>query len=130
LSRVHVETGWTPVVYGDVDGDGSDEAALYVDCNNGGGTADGVLAYAQVVFTVGPRGPAVLGVVRPRVQPRNGAATLVQVALRRGRVVAHEAFYAGGESICCPSARATTVWKYAGGKLVPTSTVVTKTATP
>src|SRR5262249_39278735 len=38
------------VAYGDLDGDGRDEAALGIVCANGGGTAGGQLAVAQVVF--------------------------------------------------------------------------------
>src|SRR4051812_45725450 len=36
--RITVDTRFDRVVYGDLDGDGRDEAALGVDCNNGGGT--------------------------------------------------------------------------------------------
>src|SRR4051794_40210745 len=38
------------VVYGDLDGDGQDEAALSVECDNRGGTADGQLRFTWVVF--------------------------------------------------------------------------------
>ena len=90
--RVSVDSGWNPIAYGDIDGDGRDEAALVVDCNNGGGTASGVLAYAQVIFTAVGKSPRVIGVVIPRSQGTYGAP-LVQVNIRQGKIVAHEAWY-------------------------------------
>lgn len=90
--RVTVGSGWNPVVYGDLDGDGKDEAALVADCNNGGGTAAGVLAYAQVIFTAAQNSPRVLGVVTPQ-SPRTYGAPLLQVRIHRGKIVAHEAWY-------------------------------------
>jgi hypothetical protein len=49
-----VVSSWSRPVFGDLDGDGRDEAALDVDCANGGGTAAGQLAFSEVVFkTVG-----------------------------------------------------------------------------
>src|SRR5438105_3574698 len=63
LRRVHVDSGWSRPTYGDLDGDGHEEAALVTDCNNGGGTAGGVLAYAQVVFAAVGNSLLVVGVV-------------------------------------------------------------------
>ena len=113
--RVTVDSGWNPVVYGDLDGDGQDEAALVVDCNNGGGTADGVMAYAQVIFTAGEKSPRVLGVVTPQSSITYGAP-LVQVKIEPGKIVAHEFWYGPKDGTCCASGRVTTVWKYVNGK--------------
>jgi hypothetical protein len=123
---VHVYAGVTPVVYGDLDRDGTDEAALYVDCNNGSGTAAGVLAYAQIIFTAGPRTPHAIAVITPRQQNPRQSATLVHVTIRPGKVIAHESWYGPHDGTCCPTGRATTVWTYAYGTLIPSSTVVTK----
>lgn len=121
--RVTVASRWNPVVYGDVDGDGADEAALVVNCNNGGGTASGVLAYAQVIFTAAEHAPRVLGVVTPQ-SPRTYGAPLLQVKIHRGEIVAHEFWYGCCDGTCCPSGRATTTWAYSNGVLRLGETVV------
>src|SRR5689334_15664095 len=48
---VRVDAGWARLAYGRLGRGGQDAAGLAVDCNNGGGTADGVLHYAWVIFT-------------------------------------------------------------------------------
>jgi hypothetical protein len=120
-----VDAGWNPVVYGDLDGDGNDEAALVVGCSNGGGTADAYLAYAQVVFKARARSPRALAIVTPQQRPRpNVLPTLLQVTIRRGEVIAHEAWYGPNDGTCCPSGRSTTTWRYGHGTLRPVRTVV------
>jgi hypothetical protein len=125
--RVTVEAGWDRVVYGDLDGDGEDEAALGVGCSNGGGTADSFLAYARVIFTAAANSPRVIGVITPQKQPPNELPTLVTVAIRRGEIVAHEAWYGPNDGTCCPSGRSRTIWMYNKERLIPTSTVVERT---
>jgi hypothetical protein len=126
--HVTVDAGWNPVVYGNLDGVGQDEAALVVDCNNGGGTADGVLTYAQVIFTNAGNSLRVIGVLTPQ-QPRkaNTLPTLLTVKIRRGKVIAREAWYGPNDGTCCPSGRATTVWTYAREALRAGAPTVTKT---
>lgn len=116
--RVSVYAGWNPVVYGNLDGVGQDEAALIVGCSNGGGTAAGYLAYAQVIFTTAGKSLRVIGVVTPQ-QPRkaNRLPTLLTVKIRRGKVIAREAWYGPNDGTCCPSGRTTTVWTYSHGVL-------------
>jgi hypothetical protein len=121
---VQVTTGWAPVVYGKLDG--HDVAAVYVNCNDGGGTADAILAYVQVVFISTSDGPKVAALVSPRIQPRGQPPTQLQIAFRGSEIVAHEFFYGSSEGICCPSGRATTIWRYSSEKLVLMNTVVTK----
>jgi hypothetical protein len=118
VPRVTVEAGWNPVVYGNLDGVGQDEAALIVGCSNGGGTAAGFLVYAQVIFATAGKSLRVIGVVTPK-QPHNAnrLPTLVTVRIRRGKVVAREAWYGANDGTCCPSGRTTTVWKYTRGEL-------------
>ena len=123
--RVTVEAGWNPVVYGDLDGDGRDEAALVVGCSNGGGTADAFLAYAQVIFRGGKRSPRVIGILTPQQRPNpNVLPPLLQVTIRRGEVVADEAWYGPKDGTCCPSGRSTTTWRYANGRLRRLTTVI------
>ena len=125
--RVTVSSGWNPVVYGDLDGDGADEAALIVNCNNGGGMAGGVLAYAQVIFTPAEKSPRVIGVVTPQQRPNPHVnPTIVVVTIRRDEVIAREAWYGAHDGTCCPSGRSTTVWTMRDGRLRPVKTVVVR----
>src|SRR5439155_12537915 len=125
-THITVGSGWDAVVYGDIDGDGQDEAALGVDCNNGGGTADGVLAYARVIFGPGRDTPRMLAIVTPRRQQPHELPTLLRVEIHRGKVVSHEAWYGPKDGTCCPSGRATTIWRFRHARLVPISTTVQK----
>jgi hypothetical protein len=128
LRRIEVAAGWNPVIYGDLDGDGLDEAALGVSCSNGGGTADSALAYAQVVYRAGTSSALAIAVLRPHWQPKHALPTLLTVVLRRGRVIGREAFYGRRDGTCCPSGRATTVWMYRHGTLRLASSLVTRRA--
>jgi hypothetical protein len=131
VPRVTVDAGWIPVVYGNLDGVGQDEAALVVGCNNGGGTADGYLAYAQVIFTAARYSPRVIGVVTPK-QPRKAdrLPTLITVKLRRGKVIAREAWYGPHDGTCCPTGRTTTIWTYVHGRLRAGTPRITKVPSP
>jgi len=121
---VEVDTGWNPVVYGDLADNGHDDAGLIFDCNNGGGTADGILLDGWVIFS-GLHGKlSVVGVVTARVRP--GSATPVMITIAPGRITAHEFFYGPSDPTCCASGRATTVWTYAHGRLQPGLPVITK----
>jgi hypothetical protein len=123
-----IEVGAGDVAYGDVDGDGREEASVIVDCSNGGGTADGQLAFSAVVLTAKANAVHVLGLVTPR-QPFDPAVPhvpLLRVELRRGEVISHEFWYGPHDGTCCQSGRATTVWRYVHGHLRPGRTVVTR----
>jgi hypothetical protein len=128
LRRIEVADGWSPVVYGDLDGDGVDEAAVGVFCSNGGGTADSVLAYARVVYRAGRTSASAIGVLTPHWQPKNQLPTLLTVVLRRGRAIGREAFYGRRDGTCCPSGRAKTVWTYGHGKFELSSSRITRRA--
>ena len=126
---------WNPVVvfswsrprFGDLDGDGRDEAALRVGCDNGGGTAAGQLAVAAVLFKAVGRSLRVVGIVTPRqpLDPDTSHVPLIDVvAIERGRVVVSEAWYGAHDGTCCASGRARTIWTYRQGTLRPTRTTV------
>ena len=127
-SIIQISGAWDRVVYGDVNGDDKDEAAVGVYCSNGGGTADGILAYARVIYTAAGKTPRVLGVIRPRARSAPGTLPpLVQVTrMDRGKVRVSEAFYGRDDGTCCPSGRATTTWALVKGKLVPRMTKITR----
>lgn len=121
---LEVDTGWNPVVYGHLGGNAGDVAGLEFDCNNGGGTADGVLLYGWVIFSGLDSKLSVVGVVTARVRP--GTATPVMITIAPGRITSHEFFYGPSDPTCCASGRATTVWTYAHGRLHPGVPVITK----
>jgi hypothetical protein len=124
--RIAVDTRFDRVSYGDLDGDGRDEAALGVDCNNGGGTADGILGFARVIFTGGRHAPQVIGVVTPQQQVSPHASpTLVQVRIKPVAVIARESWYRPSDiGPCCPSGRSTTFWTYQAKRLRAIATVL------
>jgi hypothetical protein len=123
--------------YGDLNGHGPDQAALDIWCDNGGGTADGQLADAWVMFTATAEGPRVIGVLTPQ-EPVPGPGWHVPyfddlpggITIRPGQVVVREVWYGPGDGICCPQDRATTVWAFSSSGFHPDSTTVTKTALP
>jgi hypothetical protein len=125
------------VQYGDLDGHGPNQAALDIWCDNGGGTADGQLADAWVMFTATTAGPRVIGVLTPQ-EPVPAPGWHVPyfddlpggITMRPGQVVVHELWYGPGDGICCPQDRATTVWAFNNSHFHAESTTLTKTAIP
>lgn len=117
-----------PVMYGHL-APGRDAAALYVWCDNTAGTADGQRRSSWVIYVPGRSGPRPVGILSPR-QPDAAAAPHVpyfdgndgSIAMTPGRIVVHELWYTASDGTCCPTIRATTVWRYAGGRLRPVST--------
>jgi hypothetical protein len=112
-------------VYGDVDGDGHDEALVPLWCNNNGGTADGALLYSLAVFTGRAGSVQPIGLITPRQQPPDELPTLLLVSrVSPGQIVIDETWYGPKDGTCCPSGTATTTWTYTSGQLeVATSTV-------
>lgn len=119
---------WGRPRFGDLDGDGRDEAALQVVCANGGGTADGQLAFSDVIFKALGKTLRVVGIVTPRQPPLDLDKTHVPLslvsAIGRGRVVVSEAWYGRYDGTCCASGRARTIWTYRGGRLRPSRTTI------
>jgi hypothetical protein len=127
-ARLGVAGGGSPPVYGDVTGDGREEAALIINCANGGGTADGQIAFAAVVYTGSEDKLRVLGIVTPRQPflPSTPHVPLLQVTLRRGEVISHEFWYGQNDGTCCATRRATTIWHYRDRTLKPGRTTLTR----
>jgi hypothetical protein len=118
-----VVDSWSKPLFGDLDGDGRDEAALGVDCANGGGTAGGQLAFSNVIFKAVGHSLRVVGILTPRqpFDPETSHVPLSHVAaIDRGKVVVSEAWYGPEDGDCCASGRARTIWTYTAGKLRPT----------
>jgi hypothetical protein len=119
------------IAYGDVNGDGADEAALPLACNNNGGTADGAISNRLAVYSMSQRHRLrLMGLLGPRIQYRHRLPTqLFTVAITSGRVVVHEVFWGACDGTADPSGRATSVWTFQDGGLRPSSTTVTRRGT-
>ena len=132
--RHSVEPWWNVVVvygglasYGDLNGDGRDEAAVYVICSNDGGTADGQLAFADVIFGSVGKSLRVLGIITPK-QPFSLSTPHVPLLgkpkIQRGKVIAYERWYGPHDGTCCPSGQVKTIWTYANGTLRASRTII------
>jgi hypothetical protein len=125
--RIYLSEVGSPVTYGTLGGNSA--AALFVGCNNGGGTADGFMAYAQAIFVArGHSAPVLVGIVKPHIRPwgTSQLASLLSVSFQGNDVIAHEAFYGGSDGTCCASGRATTIWQFARGTLTRLRTTITR----
>ncbi|MGW6418526.1 hypothetical protein [Streptomyces sp. NPDC055055] len=118
--QVHLHRGDGPV-YGDLDGDGKDEAALTVSCNNGSDTGAGDLIEGSVVFTRLGGQLISIGTLTPQHNPPEaGNCTRIgKVELTPQRITVEEHWYRQTDSTCCPTGKATTVWTREGDRLVP-----------
>jgi hypothetical protein len=116
------------VTYGHLSGVGS-AAAVDVLCSNNGGTADGQIRSADVVFGGSVSGVRSLGLITAQ-QPRSANLSHVPLLGKPkwvdGRIVVPEYWYGPSDPTCCASGRATTTWAFRVGKLVAVRTVVTK----
>jgi hypothetical protein len=122
-----VVSSWSKPVFGDLDGDGRDEAALDIGCANAGGTAAGELGSAGVIFKAFRRSLRVVGIVTPRqpLLPENPHVPLSSVkAIERRKVVVSEGWYGPHDGDCCASGRVRTIWSYRRGRLRPTRTTI------
>lgn len=109
-------------------GHGLRVAALQVWCDNTGGTADGERAEGIMVFD-SPGGHAhLLGTLTP--QHRTSAMVHIPYIVvdridTTGHVAVTEYFYNSADFTCCPTGRATTLWKWTGRQFVPGRTKIT-----
>ena len=118
------------VTYGQLGGIGP-AVAVDVACSNNGGTADGQIRFADVVFSGSAASVRPVGLLTPQ-QPHRARASHVpllgKVKWVHGRIVVAEYWYGPDDPTCCASGRATTTWAYHSGKLTAVHTVVTRRA--
>ena len=93
-----------------------------------GGTADGELAEGIMVFE-SPGGKAhLLGTLTPQ-HKTSAMVHIPSIVVNRiettGHVAVAEFFYTPGNMTCCPSGRATTLWKWTGRTFIPGRTKIT-----
>lgn len=116
------------VTYGRLGGVGP-AAAVDVGCANNGGTADGQLRFADVIFRGSAASVRPVGLITPRQPDRSKAShvpLLGKVKWVNGRVVVTESWYGPNDPTCCPSGRATSTWAYRAGTLTAVRTVITR----
>jgi hypothetical protein len=126
--------GWWASVVAQVSGEsygelapGRDVASVLVDCNNGGGTADGQLAFLDVVFSASGDSLHLLGVLtaqQPLIVPASHVPIIASGRISRGEIVVPEYWYGQYDATCCSTGRAETIWVYGGGKLSLKQTIV------
>jgi hypothetical protein len=103
--------------------------ALQIWCDNQGGTAAGQLAEGIFVYSSPGGHPQFLGLLTPQFRPK-GAPHIPFLAVAhidtQGHIATTEFFYNPSNADCCPSGRATTVWKLAsyGGGFIPGHTKI------
>ncbi|GIF69973.1 hypothetical protein Ais01nite_80080 [Asanoa ishikariensis] len=126
--EAHIDVFSGEEVRGDVDGDGTDEVAVLLDCTTGSGLAAGRIARAYVVYVGGVDELRVLGVINGQQQEDGVLPTLFdKLELRPGTAVAHEVWFRQSDMTCCPTGEATTIWTLnAEGKLTPGEPEVTR----
>ena len=93
-----------------------------------GGSADGELAEGVMVFD-SPGGKAhLLGTLTPQ-DKTSAMVHIPSIVVNRiettGHVAVTEFFYTPGNMTCCPTGRATTLWKWTGRTFIPGRTKIT-----
>lgn len=114
------------VAYGDLDGDGDDEAVVHVVCGYGAnGAEDTVHVWAE-------RGGRAVHVASLTEPPRSVTGPLPpavdDVAVDAGRIEVTWTRYAGGDPNCCPSQLTTVTYELDGGALGRVGKPVTRSA--
>jgi len=110
----------TDTVYGDLDGDGKEEAVVPIGCDNNGGTASGQLAFGAVAVQADEGELRSLGSITTKVNPDDALhVTLISgLRIRPGAVEVDESWYRPSDSTATPSGTATTTWTLTSGTLV------------
>ena len=116
--------------FGDLTGDGTDEAAVTAWCTNTGGTAGGQLAHEYIIFTSDNGSIRPLGFVTPRPSTKYHVSYIGSISIEIGRVSATELFYGPADATCCPSGRRRTTWIFERGELIRGRSHVSRTPTP
>ncbi|HLK46137.1 MAG TPA: hypothetical protein VKT18_09105, partial [Acidimicrobiales bacterium] len=121
-----VEVVAGPASSGDLFGGRDDSAVVPVTCSNDGGTADGQLLFAEVVYRRVRGRLLPVAVLTPRVTGRYPAHVPLQelTDVAPGRIVTTEAFYGPGDATCCATGLATTTWLFRDGEVFSRSKVV------
>jgi hypothetical protein len=114
----YVERGYFQVAapeFGDLDGDGADEALIVSVLNTGGtGQFDAI-----TVYTMRDGGPAILGQIPGGDRGDGGISS---ASITDGAVVVERMMSQEGDGACCPSKAQHEVWRFQGGAFVEDET--------
>jgi len=126
--------GWWSGVVAELSGEsygelapGLDVASVAVGCNNGGGTADGQLAFLDLVVSASNDSLHILADLtaqQPLIVPASHVPIIGVGRISRGEIVVPEYWYGPYDPTCCSTGRAKTIWVYSGGKLRVKQTIV------
>jgi hypothetical protein len=110
-----------PVWYGDLDGDGRDEAAVSLGC----GTAPRELAFGLVVVRSRDGALELVGEIATTTMRDDAphVPMLTDPQFGRGGITVKELWYRPGDSNCCPSGASLTRWSLRDGTLKAETTV-------
>lgn len=101
---------------------------LQIWCATQGGTAASQIAEGIFVFASPGGQPHLLGTLTPQYNP-SSASHVPYIAVARidttGHITVTEFFYGPSNPDCCPSGRATTIWKWTGRTFIPGRTKIT-----
>ncbi len=122
LTRLEVDPD---VAYGDLDGDGSDEAAVHVVCSFGANGADDSIQ----VWSVSNGSPAIVDTLSEPPARLAGPLppAVKRVAITDGEVVVTWTRYADGDPECCPSQQIVLHYSLDDGTLHQVGRAVTTT---
>lgn len=119
--QVHLVAAYDPerVGYGDIDGDGREEAAVDLVCDNGGGTASGQLAFGYAVVRVREGVLELVGEVATTTMRHDSTHVplLDEPTFEKGAITVKELWYRAGDMTCCPTGVALTTWWLRDGTL-------------
>ncbi|GGU44753.1 hypothetical protein [Lentzea flava] len=107
------------VHYGDVDGDGREEAAISLGCDNGGGTASSQLAFGFAVVRSARGALEVVGEITPTTMRDDATHVplLSEPKFEKGAITVKELWYRPSDANCCPSGASLTRWWLRDGAL-------------
>jgi hypothetical protein len=113
------------VHYGDVDGDGREEAAISLGCDNTGGTASSQLAFAFVVVRSVNGALALVGEISATTMRDDAphVPLLAEPRFEKGAITVKELWYRPSDATCCPTAASLTRWSLRDGTLKPDPSV-------
>lgn len=113
------------VHYGDVDGDGREEAAISLGCDNTGGTASSQLAFAFAVVTSRGGQLELVGEIAATTMRDDAphVPLLAEPQFEKEAITVKELWYRPSDANCCPTGASLTKWWLRDGTLKADSAI-------